>query len=220
MQQSGNYAFGQAVIFLLAFTRKDIFDSRSRRDIWSDFLFVSRAFIYFEMGTITLSREIHCLLWNLDRFLQRLKGPAILPSFILHFFCIIWCYAIVLIIISPFFNIMSCRPLKINGRFRAFTFPLHIWSFSNRICLISNRVVLASCLAYSPTVKMEVTCSSETFVDFRLVLLPGRENSEFPFNPHLNFISVRNLGRVIHNVTVRSVTSRQTTQQSEGFPAD
>jgi hypothetical protein len=68
---------------------------------------------------------------------------------------------------SIFWNITPCGPLKVNQRFEG-TRRLHLQS--RRInrprnqCEISSKQ--RSCLAYSSTLKMEATCSSETMVDF------------------------------------------------------
>jgi hypothetical protein len=50
-------------------------------------------------------------------------------------------------------NIMPCSPLKVNRSFRGTSLP--------------PSSTLVSCLAYSSTIKMEATYSSEKSVDFQ-----------------------------------------------------
>jgi hypothetical protein len=57
---------------------------------------------------------------------------------------------------SIFWDITPCSPLNVNRHFGG-TYRLLTTSFT-----------LVTCLAYSSTLKMEATCSSETSVDIRL----------------------------------------------------
>jgi hypothetical protein len=57
-------------------------------------------------------------------------------------------------------DITPCSPLKVNRRFGG-TYLLHLQSFD--CCLLHA----GFCLAYSSTLKMEATCSSEKSVDFQ-----------------------------------------------------
>jgi hypothetical protein len=72
---------------------------------------------------------------------------------------------------SIFWDITPCSQLKVNRRFGG-TYRLSLQS--RRICQARNQeslphvFTLVSCLAYSSTLKMEATCSSETLVDFQL----------------------------------------------------
>jgi hypothetical protein len=56
---------------------------------------------------------------------------------------------------------LPCSPLKVNRRFEEI-FRLHFQARRKRI----SSFTLVSCSAYSSTLKMEATCSSETSVDF------------------------------------------------------
>jgi hypothetical protein len=60
---------------------------------------------------------------------------------------------------------MPCSPLKVNQRFGG-TYRLHIQGKRSKLCL-PPAFMLVSCSVYSPTLKMEATCSSETSVDFQ-----------------------------------------------------
>jgi hypothetical protein len=63
------------------------------------------------------------------------------------------------------------------------------------VALLADCFMLVSCLAYSQTLNMEATCSSETSVDVHriTVLYPRRQNSSlldqffFPLNPFRDF---------------------------------
>jgi hypothetical protein len=71
---------------------------------------------------------------------------------------------------SLFWDITPCSPLKDNRRFGG-TCLLHLqgWRISqarNHVCL-PPAFTLVSCLAYSSTLKIEETWSSETSVDFQ-----------------------------------------------------
>jgi hypothetical protein len=57
-------------------------------------------------------------------------------------------------------DITSCSPLKVNQHFGR-TWCLHLQA------LLATCFKLVSCSAYSWTLKMEATCSSETSVDFQ-----------------------------------------------------
>jgi hypothetical protein len=63
---------------------------------------------------------------------------------------------------SVFWDITLCSSLKVNGRFTA-TCYLHLQS---RRIYHEAGSIQSSCLAYSSTLKMKETCSSETLVDF------------------------------------------------------
>jgi hypothetical protein len=65
---------------------------------------------------------------------------------------------------SSFCEKMSCSPLKVNRRFGG-TSSLHIQG--PRVALFATCFRLVSCLAISWTLKVEVTCSSDTSVDFQ-----------------------------------------------------
>jgi hypothetical protein len=83
-----------------------------------------------------------------------------------------------------FWDISSCSPLKVSRHFRE-TCRLHLqgWRISQArnqhqagvlitcftlvSCLLATCFMLVSCMAYSLNLKMEVTCSSETSVDFQ-----------------------------------------------------
>jgi hypothetical protein len=83
---------------------------------------------------------------------------------------------------SPvFWDITPCRPLKVNGRFGE-TCTLHLQgrrisqaSNQREACsklatwyfLLATFFTLISCLAYSSTLMMQMTCSSETSVNFK-----------------------------------------------------
>jgi hypothetical protein len=73
---------------------------------------------------------------------------------------------------SVFWDITPCSPSKINWRFGEIC-RLHRQSrrisqaIKQRESLFATCFTLVSCLSYSSTLKMEVTCSSETSVDFR-----------------------------------------------------
>jgi hypothetical protein len=76
---------------------------------------------------------------------------------------------------SVFWDIMLCNPLKINLRFGG-TYLLRIharWisqersQCKNLVTSTSTCFMLVSSLAYSSTLKLQVTCSSETSVDFQ-----------------------------------------------------
>jgi hypothetical protein len=74
---------------------------------------------------------------------------------------------------STFLEITSCNPLKVNRRFGR-TCRLHLQGRRisrarkqrERLCL-PPAFTLVPFSAYSPTLKMEATCSSETSVDFQ-----------------------------------------------------
>jgi hypothetical protein len=70
---------------------------------------------------------------------------------------------------SVFWIITLCSSLKVNGRFGG---TCHLHLHSRRISHARNQHEAgsrqSSCLAYSSTLKMEATCSSETSVDFKL----------------------------------------------------
>jgi hypothetical protein len=73
---------------------------------------------------------------------------------------------------SVFWDITPCSPLKVNRRFGG-TYGLHIQG--PKLSQARNQREAGSkqsyCLAYSSTLKMEATCSSETSIDFHIVLL-------------------------------------------------
>jgi hypothetical protein len=78
---------------------------------------------------------------------------------------------------SIFWDIMQCSPLKVNRRFgKVFRLQLQVRRISS--ALLSTCFLLVSCLAYSSTLKMEATCSSEKWVGFqrttRLYIPEGR----------------------------------------------
>jgi hypothetical protein len=83
---------------------------------------------------------------------------------------------------SVFWDLMPCSPLKVNQSFSG-TCRHHLQGW--RISQVRNQHEAGSkqssaCLAYSLTLKMEVTCSSETLVDFQwttMTLYPRRQNS-------------------------------------------
>jgi hypothetical protein len=71
---------------------------------------------------------------------------------------------------SGYEELALCSPLKVNSRFGG-TRRLHfhcrrISKARIQLCL-PPACTLVSCLSYSSTLKMEVTCSSETSVDFQ-----------------------------------------------------
>jgi hypothetical protein len=81
---------------------------------------------------------------------------------------------------SIFWGITPCNPLKVNRRF-GLTCRLHLQG--RRIIHVRNQLqaskkpaelvtdfMLVSCLAYSSTLKTEVTCSSETSGDFQMTI--------------------------------------------------
>jgi hypothetical protein len=72
----------------------------------------------------------------------------------------------VVIKISIFQVITSCSSVKVNWRFRG-TCSLHLQGRRISQALLATCFTLVSSLAYSSTLKMEVTCSSKTWVDFR-----------------------------------------------------
>jgi hypothetical protein len=63
-------------------------------------------------------------------------------------------------------DITPCSPLKVNRRFRG-TCRLHLQS--RRISQVPY-FMLVSCLVFSPTLKMETTCSSETSADRQRII--------------------------------------------------
>jgi hypothetical protein len=65
---------------------------------------------------------------------------------------------------SIFCDIMPCSPLKVNRRFRR-TCHLHLHSWW--VSLASNRHVADSKSSLASTLKMDMTCSSETSADFQ-----------------------------------------------------
>jgi hypothetical protein len=69
---------------------------------------------------------------------------------------------------------LSLCPLKVNRRFGgAYRFHLHGRGISREktnLKQVASRSMLAMSLSYSWTPKMEVTCSSETLVEFQLTL--------------------------------------------------
>jgi hypothetical protein len=66
--------------------------------------------------------------------------------------------------ISIFVDITLCSPLKVNWRFGG---PCRLHSQLRSRALLATCFMLASCLAYSSILKMEVICSSETSVAFQ-----------------------------------------------------
>jgi hypothetical protein len=76
---------------------------------------------------------------------------------------------------SVFWDITQCSPLKVNRRFGV-TCLLHLQGkrqarHQHEVTLFATSFMLVSCLSYSSTLKMEVTCYSETSLDFQLTTL-------------------------------------------------
>jgi hypothetical protein len=71
---------------------------------------------------------------------------------------------------SIFWDIMQCNPLTVNRHFGG-TCCFHLQgqriSQARKQALPATCFMLVSCLAYSFTLKMEVTCPSEVSVDFQ-----------------------------------------------------
>jgi hypothetical protein len=61
-----------------------------------------------------------------------------------------------------FWDITPCSPLKVNRRFGG----IYCLNLHRRIALLAS-CFLVSCLAYSSTLEMEASCSSEMSVDFQ-----------------------------------------------------
>jgi hypothetical protein len=67
---------------------------------------------------------------------------------------------------SVFWDITSCSPLKLNKRFRGiYVYVPHLQGW--RVGWASNQLAVSFTLACASTMKMVVTCSSKTSVDFQ-----------------------------------------------------
>jgi hypothetical protein len=67
---------------------------------------------------------------------------------------------------SIFWDITPCSPFEVNQRFGG---TCHLQLLGQRIsqALLPTCFMLVSCLVYSSTLKMDVTCSSETTADIQ-----------------------------------------------------
>jgi hypothetical protein len=95
-----------------------------------------------------------------EKYHTRIMGPVFVTENVCEYSFTCWHLISLVMKAYIFWNITPCSPLKVNRPFGGTSRDLLV------ICLM-----LVFCLAYFSTLRMEMTCSSETSIDFQRTTL-------------------------------------------------